>query len=327
MSFNNLIEYYPEKRPNGSIREYERKYTTEMKKYIKAFYHGVSKIFPLSNFTREEAIKEARNWLEVHIDDINKNELLVLKGQNNKYLSSVYKDFDEMEKDINKDIVIDRFNFNKAFDNDKNYTMAIIGSSQSGKTTFLDFLINKVHGLYDLIILFSQNKDAKVYDDIKKLKNVMAFEEFEEDLIKDLHRLNMKTENYLKFLIIFDDELDNKYNPMIRKLFSTYRNANISSLFSAQDVTFITPSNRNQMSYIFLFKQNNGMGIQKVVDNFLMGGVNEQFFGDKDIKMKKSEKENILINFFKKATEDHNFLVIDVLDKYKLFNYKVNFNN
>jgi len=204
---------------------------------------------------------------------------------------------------------------------DKPFTMAMIGATKSGKTTFLNYLIPKIKSNFDIILFFSINSHADVYDPIKKLKNVITFDKFNEDAVNLIHCHNKKHKNEISTLVLMDDEIDNKNSKVIKNLFSTLRNSNFSTIFSGQDYTFISKSNRNNINYVFIFKQNNNAAYEAVYKTFLKSNL-DRFVEHEDEKKKfLYEKEDIA--FVKESTLDHNILILDVLNDYQLFTFKV----
>jgi len=321
MGKSQLICEWPEGKIQGSIRKYKMKYNGTTKEFLKCYFHGINKHFFFDKYG-DETLNMAKKWLEESVPLVAEREKELLIGQHQKYMQ---RNYIEMETKKDK---LPRWDYKNAFDPKENYTMALIGSTKSGKSTFLDYLIPKINNMYDLIVLFSVNAHAKVYDKLKKLHNLMAFEQFIPEVVEDLHKFNKKTDNSLKFLILMDDEINNKYSSVVKNMFCTYRNANISSIFSGQDYTFLAKNVRNNINYVFIFKQNAEESINDVIDKFLKGTLNEVLFGKMSAiakrKLRKDDKYEIMYKFVKSHTEDHNILVLDILNDFKLYQFKVN---
>ncbi len=204
---------------------------------------------------------------------------------------------------------------------DKPFTAALIGSTKSGKTTLLNYLVPKIHKNFDIILFYSTNAHAEVYEPIVKLPNVYCFAEFKDTPIKLILDNNKRNENEIRTLVLMDDEINNKNSVVLKNLFSTLRNSNFSTIFSGQDYTFISKSNRNNINYVFIFKQNSNQAIEDVYKLFLKGNLDD-YVEHKDKRKFEQVKKDI--DFVKQSTLDHNMLILDILNDYKLYTFKVN---
>lgn len=220
-----------------------------------------------------------------------------------------------MTEDINIDVINNLKNTN--FYNPP-FTAALIGSTKSGKSTFLNYFIPKIAKNFDLIFMFSNSIHIDAYNDIKNIKkaSVVGMEEFDALPIQQLARFQSKTENALQILIIMDDEIDNKNNKMVQKLFCVLRNSNFSTIFSGQDYSMLSKKVRNNLNYVFIFKQNNMASYEELYKIFLKGVIEDALKIDK--KIQKYKQNRMVLEFLKQATSDHNILFINVLDSYKL---------
>lgn len=317
-----LIKYHPEGHPRGSIRKCMMLKNGVKRPFIKCYFHGVHKHFHINKWGEEQAIEEAKKWLEEYVPLVKERQKELIDGQHNKYMSRVYIEM------VTKKDKLPRWNIKDSFNDKENYTMALIGSTKSGKSTLLNYLIPKIHNKFDIIVLFSVNEHSDVYRRIKDLDNVISFDHFISDVVEDLHKINKKTSNSLKFLIVMDDEIDNKNNKTVKNMFCTYRNAGISSIFSGQDFSFIAKNVRNNINYTAIFKQNSEEAYEAVIDKFLKGALKKLLFGNMSQilkrKMRLCDQYESMYNYVTENTKDHNILILDNINDMKLYNFKVN---
>lgn len=212
------------------------------------------------------------------------------------------------------------FDLNKSRFYNPPFTCALIGATRSGKTTFLNYLIDKIYKQFDLILLFSKNEHADIYKNMKKKSNVITFSNFSSEAVQDLYKLNKALKLPYNFLIIMDDEINNKNNKTVVNLFCILRNSNFSTIFCGQDYTFLAKSCRNNINYLFLFKQNNLIAYEDIYNIFLKGVLREMTPNNNDFRL--SDVKNAHIAYLKEKTEDYNIIVLDIVDNYKLFTFK-----
>ena len=174
----------------------------------------------------------------------------------------------------------------------------LLGASRSGKTTVMKYILD--HFAKKQLLFFTSFSDhADIYKDMPKRTMVMS--DFYPSVIKDFYILNHNCANKYKALFVYDDAIGNKLknDPQITKLLTIYRNSQMSSLFSAQSPTLVSPAGRSNGNYIFLFKLNASKEIELTVKDFLVSHL--------PTSMRMSEK----IQWYNKATEDHHFILID----------------
>lgn len=197
------------------------------------------------------------------------------------------------------------------------FTAGLIGSTRSGKTTFLNHYVPKIADKYDLIILFSNSSHSDAYDPIKKIKDkLIVFDSFIPEIIMQLEYLQKNTDNLLQILIILDDEIDSKNQQTLIKLFCVLRNSNFSTIFSGQEYTMLSKQARNNMNYCFIFKQNSISSYEAIYKMFLYGVLEERLGLSKDLK--KYQITKACIDFMRAATSDHNILFLNILDDFQI---------
>jgi hypothetical protein len=181
------------------------------------------------------------------------------------------------------------------------WSAILIGASRSGKTTLLKYIMD--HHIKKMLTFFtSLNDHADIYKDLPK--KTMICDRYYPELIKDMYTLNHECDNKYKSCFIYDDCIgyELKASPMITKLFTIFRNANIRSIFSAQSPTLISPVGRSNANFMFLFKLNAAGDIEKTIKNFLNPYL--------PTRMNMNEK----IFYYQRATADHSFFFIDNLN-------------
>ncbi len=307
-------------RGSGSIYKAYSLYKGEKHPMMKATIAGYNKCISLKRYNDEEAKKIAEDYLTEMRQKLKDGSILPKNKTPSKKQTICEKAIPEPKEIPLKEEPKEEVKWevdtseNGNFKPNESYTMAVIGSTKSGKTTFLNYLVGKIRKQFDLIVLFSNSAHNKIYDEIEGYKNVITFSSFKEKVVKDLYKFNKKTGNMFKFLLILDDEIDNKESRILKKMFTIYRNSGISTIFSGQDYTFINRASRNNINYVFLLKQNSSEAIDKVVDVFLDGIIPVP----KNVK-----KIEYLKDYYIKNTKDHQIIVLDILNDFNLKLFKV----
>lgn len=178
------------------------------------------------------------------------------------------------------------------------FSVVCIGASRSGKTTVLKHLV-KEYMDKKLLFLTSFNDHAAIYKDLPK-KTIIS-SSFHPELLKDFHTLQHESANKYKACFIYDDAIGHelKNSSQITKLLTIYRNADMSSIFSAQSPTLVSPAGRSNANYILLFKLNSASDVEMTIKDFLLA-----YF---PAKMTMNEK----IHWYTEKTQDHHFICID----------------
>lgn len=180
-------------------------------------------------------------------------------------------------------------------------SMALIGSSRSGKTTFLKYIF-KSHFKKHITTMFSQNPHADIYSDMGK--KVIVCDTYHSELLSESHEINKHTDNKFPFLFISDDMVDYKMknDHEITRALTIYRNANISTIFSFQGRTMMNAVGRNNLNYICIFKQQTPLEYENVIKEFL------SMWLPQHLTMKQ------MVSFVMRATQDHAFFFIDNIE-------------
>ena len=113
-------------------------------------------------------------------------------------------------------------------------TLALVGSSRSGKTTLAIKLISDYYAKR-LGVLFCVNAHAPIYGGLPR--GFLRASDFYPSVVKSMHKINKISGNKWPFLVYLDDMVDErvKNSDEVRR-FTVYRNSNISWLFASRIV-------------------------------------------------------------------------------------------
>lgn len=178
-------------------------------------------------------------------------------------------------------------------------SFAVVGSSKSGKTTFIKYLLH-VAFQDDIKVLFTQSAHNDIYNSIKK--DACLAPGYMPDVVKTMYKINKETKNHYKFLCITDDLLGARNDKEMTKLLCLYRNSGMSAIVSGQDLVMLSPTGRANCNYICMFAQNTSNRIEDNIKNFLRGYFPRSLTMDEKIAL------------YQKLTEDHHFLFLDNLN-------------
>jgi hypothetical protein len=183
----------------------------------------------------------------------------------------------------------------------------VFGSGKAGKTTQMMKFINEYFSEnYIITLVFSPNIHAEVYKPIKS-DYYIKIDRWNDQIIRDIHKIQKKTKNKYCFLIVIDDCILEKLSPQILQLLLVLRNSRMNTLLNLQSVTLLSRNGRNNGNN-FIFKHcNNDEIIEDAMDYFL--GSFPPFYG-----LKKEQK----IKLYREATADHgeyrDFVYLNALD-------------
>ena len=178
-------------------------------------------------------------------------------------------------------------------------SFSIIGSSKSGKTTFLKHLLTKVFQP-DIKVLMTQSPQADIYNTLKK--DCAFSPAYLPDIIKTCYLINKHTKNHYAFCIIIDDVVGVKNDRQMTKLMALYRNSRMSALVVGQDSKMLNATGRANVNNICLFKQNTDNRVEDNIKDFLRTYFPKNLTADEKIEL------------YKKLTDDHCFLFVNNLD-------------
>lgn len=179
--------------------------------------------------------------------------------------------------DISTSQIMNNPDLIKNIENKSGNTFLLVGASKSGKTTYLIQLINALNQTYQtiykkpIIVLFSETmaNDGGIYNRLPA--NTVLFDHYEEKVIKTIEKVQKKTNKKYPVIIILDDVVDKKNNQTLSKLFTIYRNLNISSVVLLQRLKMFDKNNRSNVNYVLALKMNTTEAIQDMIDVFFKG--------------------------------------------------------
>jgi len=178
-------------------------------------------------------------------------------------------------------------------------SIAMIGSTRSGKSTALSYVLDKYFKKH-LAVLMTNSPQADIY---KSMKHCVQSPQYLPKVLKDMYAINRDTSNHYDFLAILDDVVSGvKYDKEILKLLTIYRNSDISAIITAQAATLLNSAGRTNINFVLLFKLNSDEQIEKCVKFYL-----SSYFPP---GMRMLDK----IRYYRDATQDHHFFVIDTLN-------------
>lgn len=178
-------------------------------------------------------------------------------------------------------------------------SFAVIGSSKSGKTTFIKYILHKYFA-DDIKVLFTQSAHNDIYDSVKKDCCLAAG--YMPDVVKAMYKINKSTSNHYKFLCITDDLIGAKNDKEMTKLLCLYRNSGMSAIVSGQDAFMLSPTGRANCNHVCLFYQNTDSRCEDNIKMFLRSYFPRTLSMDEKIEL------------YKRLTSDHHFLYINNLE-------------
>lgn len=254
----------------------------------------------LSKYTMEEAVKLGEEWKaamtkKAHMSPPEAAEMSHPTSESDS----------SSDEEVNVSRYVSQFPIQE-FEFERNPSKAmnacsfgIIGSSKSGKTTFLKYLL-KEHFNDDIKVFMTQSPQADIYKSIRK--SSVFVPTYVPELIKDCYKINKETNNHYPFCIVVDDVTDAKGDKQMTKLLCLYRNSRCSSIVVGQDFSMLNATGRANVNNICLFYANTDNRIEDNVKMFLRS------YFPRNLSMEEK------ICLYRKLTENHCFLWIDCLN-------------
>lgn len=179
---------------------------------------------------------------------------------------------------------------------EKAYSFMLLGSTRSGKTTALNYILSKYFSK-EINVLMSDSLHAEIYKPL--LKTVVPCPTYVPEIIKTCYKINKGTNSKYPFNIILDDLVGYRYDKEMLRLLTIYRNSRISAIITAQATSILNSSGRTNINYVLLFKLNSDEQIEIVCKKFL-----SSFFPP---KMRMMER----IIEYKRLTANHHFIFLN----------------
>jgi|SRR5579871_4912834 len=146
----------------------------------------------------------------------------------------------------------------------------ILGGSSTGKTSLLVSALRNLDRLsphhYDVRLLFTGSINAKPF--VHLPKDIIIFKAFLPKLIKKLVSIQQLTSNRYNILLIFDDIPDLR-GKIAEKIFTIYRNSNISCIALIQHYSYVTPAMRDSCHNLYITGARNTGAREKLINLFI----------------------------------------------------------
>lgn len=175
-------------------------------------------------------------------------------------------------------------------------TIALIGSTRSGKTTLLTYILDRYFDKHTGILM-TPSLHAAIYKEIKSLAKCPAYFPH---LIDEMYKINKGTKNEYPFLAVLDDVVSAKFDKTLLKSFTIYRNSGITTVMSVQNPILFNSAVRGNFNAILLGYLNSDEACEKVIRMFCYTSIPGH-----NIEAK--------IHEYKRLTEGHHWLYLDHL--------------
>ena len=186
-------------------------------------------------------------------------------------------------------------------------TIALFGSSKSGKTTIMQWLYQKYFRYSHICVLCVDQPQIAGYEIFKDGHAVITNEFCDCMQLLNLARdIQLNTKNAYKFAFFIDDIIDQKNSTLLRKMILTMRNSNISTIISLQYQTLLDKSSRTSLNHAFFSKYNSLEGKRDAIEKFL---ATDLAGGDIGTRLNKK------IERYEALTQDYNFIYKNMLDE------------
>lgn len=179
-------------------------------------------------------------------------------------------------------------------------SLLMVGSTRSGKSTALKYVLDR-YFKKNLGILFSNSIHANAYKQMNYpllAKSGIVIPE----VVKAAYQINRQTKNLYPWLFIYDDTPLVRNDKELLKLLTIYRNSGISGIVCTQSPTLLNPTSRSNFNFVMLFHMNSSEQIESAIKTWLRGYFPKSYTYEDKIK------------FYKAATVDHHFILIDNLN-------------
>lgn len=175
-------------------------------------------------------------------------------------------------------------------------TVALVGSTRSGKTTLLNHILEREFQDH-LGVLMTPSLHAPVYSGMKKLAKSP---DYFPRVIDECYKINKETKNQYPFLMVLDDVVSAKWDKTLLKSFTIYRNSCITTIMAVQNPIIFNSVTRGNFMAVLLGYMNSDESCEKVIRMFCYTA----------IKGKNIEEK---IHEYKRLTSDHFWIYIDHL--------------
>ena len=260
---------------------------------------GEGASYAVKRFYVYNPIKKANEFKTYNVNKMSADEI---KKAGAEWIATKKKEFQAIKDDMNNKSFYDIKPFNYSVDDYSGQSIMMIGSTRSGKSTALNYLMEHFYMPKEnkfVNILFSNSLQAPTYDEFRNKKNIVTSDLYQGQLINECYQINKNTKNHYRFNIILDDIVDKKFDKELLRLLTIYRNSKISCIIASQAVQIMNATARTNINHIFLFKLNSDEQIEKAIKCFLLS------YFPSGLKMADKIKK------YKELTDDHTFIYIN----------------
>lgn len=171
----------------------------------------------------------------------------------------------------------------------KKTIISVIGSTNSGKSVFINNLVYKFYyDLFDYIVLISPSyKNDRSMKSFRDDPKCMCFDEYSDEIIHEIEDIQSvedesEYENQALVLMIFDDCANprgcSKHDSAISLLSTRHRHLNINLLFSIQMYKQLSHAIRSNTKAYIIKSTPNQRELEKMSDELMMFGGKNNFF-------------------------------------------------
>jgi len=176
-------------------------------------------------------------------------------------------------------------------------TMCLIGSSKSGKSTALLWILDKYFRKH-LNVFMSYSMHAPIYE---QLQNTVEVAGFVPEIIKECYLINKATSNKYPFCIVVDYVVGStvKHSDQLLNALCIYRNSGLSTIVTEHSPQILNATGRGNCHVTCLFASNSEGCCEKIIKFYL----SSQF----PRGMTMIDK----VKAYRELTADHHFIVQD----------------
>jgi hypothetical protein len=183
-------------------------------------------------------------------------------------------------------------------DPDRSYSFCLLGSTRSGKTTAMNWILNK-YFQKEINVLMSDSLHAEIYKPL--MKTMVSAPTYMPEIIKSCYKINKGTNCKYPFNFILDDLVGYRADKQMLKLLTIYRNSRMGCVITAQATSILNAAGRSNINFVLLFKLNSDEQIEIVCKKFLTSFFPPHYrMIDRIIE-------------YKKLTDNHHFIFLNNL--------------
>lgn len=198
----------------------------------------------------------------------------------------------------------------------------IVGPSDTGKSYLFKHLANEIFiKHYDIFVVFCGSKDT--LNEYRTILNTdYAYQEYNEgvlDKLKEIQNKLVEEEKPLnRICVVYDDFADRKtkYDKQIFHLAISGRHDCMSFVFIMHDLVTLDRIVLDQLTHMFITKQQNRDVYEKITDKFLQMIVDQDPTIDENHKKNKNRIRDYVINTLNKNTGNY-YVIVCMLEKIK----------